>query len=528
MITWLQNATGKHHRLIFSFLLVIIVVSFVFYGFAGRGALKGNGSYMYMGVDLNDTSIRRRFADANFFSGQRMAGGEEALKQWVAELKLADTLEVPNPSETEIRKLAREATSGPQTKDAGDALNKFIDLASKQLSATDIETRFRFEAFIKDAWRINKAVGTLGGPGHATTSQVKRTVERVRSLWTVDVARFDSAKFKPVVKVDEEKAKAAFAANVENYRIPAKVAVTTVVLKPTDADTAPVSDEEIITMGYNVAEKFKFDPLKVKEQALAKRAELEKLVRRDRAIHNFSGDIDNALVDKFPLDTTKADNAEFVKWLKSKNATLTTVATFESGSAPVVAGIPAAALRLAGELTDKEWRTAVFPNDEGAVFIFLNKRTPDRLPTFEEVKPKAIENWQATARNRLLSEEINNLSKAIQTEAAAGKSFADSAKAHGLALTSPPAFPIVNLPEALNSPNEDTGLAIATAGVGKVTPGLRTISGDYVFIRAAKSEMPKDNAGIEEGRLFAQRVSQNNANRIGGGLLRDLTPVEKK
>ena len=36
MITWLQNATGKHHRLIFGFLLVIIVVSFVFYGFAGR------------------------------------------------------------------------------------------------------------------------------------------------------------------------------------------------------------------------------------------------------------------------------------------------------------------------------------------------------------------------------------------------------------------------------------------------------------------------------------------------------------
>ena len=171
MITWLQNATGKHHRLIFSFLLVIIVVSFVFYGFAGRGALKGNGSYMYMGVDLNDTSIRRRFADANFFSGQRMAGGEEALKQWVAELKLADALEVPNPSETEIRKLAREATPGPQTKDAGDALNKFIDLASKQLSATDIETRFRFEAFIKDAWRINKAVGTLGGPGHATPAR---------------------------------------------------------------------------------------------------------------------------------------------------------------------------------------------------------------------------------------------------------------------------------------------------------------------------------------------------------------------
>ena len=31
MITWLQNATSKHHRTIFGFLLVIVVVSFVGY-----------------------------------------------------------------------------------------------------------------------------------------------------------------------------------------------------------------------------------------------------------------------------------------------------------------------------------------------------------------------------------------------------------------------------------------------------------------------------------------------------------------
>jgi hypothetical protein len=528
MITWLQNATGKHHRLIFGFLLVIVVVSFVFYGFAGRGALKGNGAYMYMGVDLNDPSLRRRFADANFFSGQRMGGGEEALKQWVAELNLADSLGVPNPSETEIRKIAREATAAPESKDAGDALAKFIDLASKQLNATDLETRARFEAFIKDSWRINKAVITLAGPGHATGGQIKRILERVRSQWTVDVARFDASKFKPEVKVDEAKAKAAFAANTENYRIPAKVDVTAVVIAPTAADTAPVSDEEIITMGYNVADKFKFDPTKVKEQALAKRAELEKLVRHDRAIHNFSGDIDNELVDKFPVESTKADSKEFAAWLKSKNAKLTTVATFESGSAPTVAGIPAAALRQAGELSEKDWRSSVYPNEVGAVFVFLNKRTPDRLPSFDEVKAKAVENWQASVRNRLLGEEIAKLGKAIQAETAAGKSFADVAKAHGLVLSSPAPFSIISVPETLYGANEDTGLAIATAGVGKVTSGLRTVSGDYVFIRAAKSEMPKEKSGADESRLFAQRVSQSNANRIASGLLHDLTPAEAK
>ena len=75
MITWLQNATGKHHRLIFGFLLVVIVVSFVFYGFAGRGALTGGPAYMYQGVNLNDPAVRKRHNDAVFFgqmTGQRM------------------------------------------------------------------------------------------------------------------------------------------------------------------------------------------------------------------------------------------------------------------------------------------------------------------------------------------------------------------------------------------------------------------------------------------------------------------------
>jgi hypothetical protein len=97
MITWLQNATGKHHRIIFGFLLVVIVVSFVFYGFAGRGAFS-SGAYMYQGVDLNDPAVRSRFRDATFFAqmtGQRM--DNNGLVQRVAELSLADALGIPLP-----------------------------------------------------------------------------------------------------------------------------------------------------------------------------------------------------------------------------------------------------------------------------------------------------------------------------------------------------------------------------------------------------------------------------------------------
>lgn len=525
MITWLQNATGKHHRMIFGFLLVVIVVSFVFYGFAGRGALRGSGSYMYQGVDLNDPAVRSRFRDATFFAqmtGQRM--DNNGLVQRVAELSLADSLGIPAPSDVEIRRIAREMTTAPDGKSA-DGLNKFLEFAAKQLNVSDLETRARFETYIKDTWRIQKAVSTLAGSGHATASQIKRILERERAKWTVDVATFASAGFKADVKVDEAKVKEAFTANIENYRLPAQVAVTAVTITPSVADTAPVSDDEIINMGYNQAEKFKFETGKVKEQALAKRAELEKLVRADRAITNLAGQISDELAEKFAIDTAKADSKELAAWIKAKNAKVTVIPSFEITNPPSVAKVPAEALRVAGDLTEKEWRTEVYRSEEGATFVLLNKRTADRLPTYDEAKTKAVENWKKSQFNRLLAEEVAKVGKAIQADVAAGKTFTDSAKAHKLALTSPAAFSIYSVPEGLNGVNENTGLLIEAAGVGKLTSAIRIANGDYVFIRPAKKDLTEDKTGAEESRLFVQRVSQRNAYFTGIGLVQDVVPA---
>ena len=524
MITWLQNATSKHHRIIFGFLLVVIVVSFVFYGFAGRGALS-SGSSMYQGVDLNDPTVRARFRDATFFAqmtGQRM--NENGLVQRVAELSLADSLGIPSPSVVEIRRFANEMTTAPDGKSA-DGLNKFVEFAAKQLNVSDDETRARFEAYIVDTWRIQKAISTLAGSGHATSSQIKRILDRERTNWTVDVATFSAAGFKPEIKVDDAKVKESFTVNIENYRLPPQVAVTAVTITPSVADTAPVSDDEIINMGYNQAEKFKFETGKVKEQALAKRAELEKFVRADRAITNLAGQISDELAEKFAIDTAKADSKELAAWIKAKNAKVTVIPSFEVINPPTVAKIPAEALRVAGELNEKEWRTEVYRSEEGATFILLNVRTADRLPTYEEAKIKAVENWKKSQLNRLLAEEVAKVGKALQADIAAGKSFTDSAKAHKLVLSSPAAFSIYSLPEALKGADANTGPLIEAAGVGKLTSAIRVANGDHVFIRPAKKDLTEDKTNAEEARMFVQRVSQRNAYFTGIGLVQEVVPA---
>ena len=525
MITWLQNATAKQHRLIFGSLLLVIVVSFVFFPVVQSMGGGQATTSVYQGVDLNDPTVRARFRDATFFAqmtGQRM--NENGLVQRVAELSLADSLGIPAPSVVEIRRVAREMTTSPDGKNA-DGLNKFLEFAAKQLNVSDEETRARFENYIKDTWRIQKAISTLAGSGHATASQIKRILDRERTKWTVDVATFAAAGFKPEIKVDEAKVKEAFTANIENYRLPPQVAVTAITITASATDTAPVSDDEIINMGYNQAEKFKFETGKVKEQALAKRAELEKLVRAERAITNLAGQVSDELAEKFPIDTAKADSKELAAWIKAKNAKVTVIPSFEVINPPTVAKVPAEALRVAAELTEKEWRTEVYRSEEGATFIFLNKRTDDRLPTYDEAKTKAVENWKKSQLNRLLAEEVAKVGKALQADIAAGKTFTDSAKAQKLALASPAAFSIYSVPETLNGVNENTGLLIEAAGVGKLTSAIRTANGDYVFIRPAKKDLTEDKTGAEEARLFVQRVSQRNAYFTGIGLVQDVVPA---
>lgn len=525
MITWLQGATSKHHRTIFSFLLVIIVASFVFYGFAGRNGLSQAGSYMYMGVDLNDPLVRERHRDSVVFAMLTTRRPEQSgLDRRVAELALADTLNVPSPSPTEIRRIARDLTAGPDSKNPGEALTSFIQMASKQIDASEEETRARFETYIVDTWRISRTRAALSGPGHATSAQLRRLLERERALWTVDAATFSPAAFKTEVKDDEAKAKAAFEASKESFRIPARLKATMVLIRNTETDNSKVSDEDIVTGAYNYAEKLKLEAGKIQEEALKRRPEIEKLIRQERAALALSGIVSDELADRFPNESTKASDPAFAAWLKSRSAVLTPVPEFEAGATPSAALAPAESLRYLSTMPAGEWRTDVYRTTEGAVFLYVNSRTESRLPAFDEVKDKALASWRESERQRLIAVEVSRLSKALLADQTAGKGFADSAKALGLVLSTPAPFAAFAAPESIAGTMEDTAQVVETAGIGKVAGPVRTRSGDYVFLRAAKRDVPAADPKKDDPAPILQRIGERNAFLTGTGLLRDLTP----
>lgn len=528
MITWLHNATHKHHNWILGFFAAISAVSFIFFGYGDRSGRAGD-AHVYLGVNLSDVRTQNRFRDSLVFgtlSGQRTEG--RTLPQQIAELHLANSLAIPDPSEAEVRKIALAITTPVDGRENNNSLNLYLEAAAKQLNATDVETRARFETYIKDTWRINKAIQLLAGPGHASTAQIKRSIEREKTMWTVDVATLRLNDIKTDVKVDEAKAQAYFEANKEAYRLPAKVELTLVALPNVTPDTSPITDEEIVTEAYNLTEQLKFETGKVKEQALARRKEVERIIHQDRALRNLAGKIGEELADQFPTDVHAANSPAFQAWLKKQNPILETLPAFDVTNPPANKKVPAEVLKLAADLTEKDWRTDMFRTEDAAIFLILNKRIESRLPEFTEVKDNAIANWQRNERTRLLNEETNRINKTIQADAAAGKDFKSSAKALGLSVSSPAPFNVNVVPAELIGINESTSQAIEVANVGKITPGILTANGDTVFIRPSHADKPKDDATADEVKQLIERFSARNANYTAMGLFQDLTTTPEQ
>lgn len=521
MITWLQNATSRHHRIIFSFLLVVVIGSFVFYGYGTHNTL-GSNAQTYLGVDLHNPNIQNRYRDSLIFSALGGRNNEtQNIMQQIAELHIADQLNIPAPSDEEVLRIATLLTQMGDQKSPAESLNRFIEVASRQLGVSDSETRARFETYIKNLWRINKAIMVLGGTGHASREQIQRILSREKTLWTVEVATLKADTFRPTISVDEAKAKEAFTNQRESFRLPAQVEVAIVSLKNSTPDSTPISDDEIVTEGYNLAEKLKFETGKVREQALAQRSEIEKVIRQDRAIRNLAGRIGEELADQFPLESSKLSDAAFQEWLRKEKATVESLPAFTANNPPAHAEVSTEALKMASELNDKEWRTDMFRTADAAYFIVLKNRIESRLPEFEEVKAQALTQWENTQRAQRINAESERVFKSLQATTSS-ENFATTAQGAGLSLSGPITFSASEIPENLIGVNESTTQVLETTGLGKVTPPMQTAKGDFLFLKVTGRESPKDEVTAKEVDQLMVRLNAQNSYLMRVGLMVNL------
>lgn len=546
VITWLQNSTQKHHRLIFGFLLVVVGVSFVFYTGSGSqtGALGGR-STDYLGVDLGNPRAIQRYEDPMRLTAMP-EDNEARLRRiclGIAQKHLADQIGVPTPGETEVQEWVRNAfrSISPEglTTQAWEA---YVTELQARFDCGRDEALARFETCVEDILRWQATARLLGGPGHASPTQVKDLLTAVDTRWTTRAATLPFATFRPAIADDLAKAKAHFAANAESHRIPGNVVVRAVTFPAPAAKARAVTEEEILTHAYNFAEELGIPTGKVSEEALRRKDEITARILARSSAEEEAARLSDGLLEAFPsLDTRPAD-AALEAWLRERKAGVGEPATLVDGAEAELAGAPAAAVTAAARLAEgSAWHTEFYVGPKGPVVILVDKRVPSRIPAFEEVQAKALADWRESERGRLFILRSKEVADAIRNAMAAGESFPAAANKLGLSVAPETVtFTAADIPESLRGPGIAADTALEEAGEGKSTAPIRVRGGDFVILHALRREIPaldpKDprleailrnlSASFAETTLEGARgfdPSTGRLTRSGMGLVDELT-----
>ena len=500
VITWLQNSTQKHHRLIFGFLLVVVGVSFVFYtGGTGNNPQLGGRSAEYLGVDLSSPRAIQRFEDPLRLTAMP-EDNESRLRRiclGIAQKHLADQLGVPVPGEAEVQAWVRDAFKSsrpegltPQTFEA------YVTELQARLDCGRDEALARFETCVEDILRWEATARLLAGPGHASPAQVRTMLTAVDTRWTTRAATLGFATFRPAFADDLAKARAHFAANAESHRIPGSVVARAVTFPAPAPAKRTVTEEEILTHAYNFAEELAIPAGKVAEEALRRKDEITARILARSAIEEEAARLSDGLLEAFPSADARPAESALEAWLRERKASAGAPVTLVDGAAAELPGIPTPAVVAASRLAEgSAWHTEFYAGAKGPVMLVIDRRTPSRLPSFEEAKDKALADWRESERGRLFILRAKEVADAVRKAMAGGETFPAAAARLGLAVAPETVtFAARDVPEALQGPGLAAETALAEAGEGKSTDAIRVRGGDFVILHALRREAPAIDA----------------------------------
>lgn len=454
MISWLQAFTQKHHKWLFSILLVVIIVAFVFViGNTGQGYSSGPQfeSTKFYGYDLG-----RNSRDIDNFStwtsmslelnGQRNAQGAQVLDRMLA-LHVADSLNIPDPTANQIEayiKTKRAFTDSTSGEFSADAYVKFLDDINASPNQKINEDTVML--VLAQDYRIEQVKKILGGPGYVLPYQAEERIRQNNTVWSIELATYNSDNFKPEITDDDEALQTFFKEKIENYRIAEKVSLSYVkftsgqfvegiTLLPSDGNLQATYTRNKHKYVKDDAARTPKSFLEAKDEVLqdwtSERLQAAGSQKAGAAANQLSLDIYNGVYAK----TLSKDSPALAQLIADRDLQRIDIPPFDPQGIGAVAsqtGISAAALRDAMQLDDTQFFSSPYElqnKQEGAVVLFFNKRIPSYLPEFATVEAAVTTDFKTAEKQRLFLEACAAKRAAISEALATGETFKENAEA---------------------------------------------------------------------------------------------------
>jgi peptidyl-prolyl cis-trans isomerase D len=504
MISWLQTSFQRHFKWLFLLLLGVVIVSFVFMDSSGGMGLGGDNRQPprpFFGLDLSLATDQRQLAEdarLSVFLRFNPSGdvSDSELSNYAlnrhATLALADRLGLPAPTPEQLLAhiRAQRAFADPATGNFDPKrYAEFTDSISRNPRLTEGDVS---RVITADA-RLVAYEKLVAGPGFVLPSDIAGIIAARDTVWTLAVAEVDGSAFAPRIDTSDTALAAWFETNARRYEIPPRVSVAALRVPaapatPIDADNAPSQSDA------------------------------------DRAALAAASDLSVRL---FETNTRPADLAAFVASVP--DIELVEIGAVGANAIPAELGGPSArtiateALRLSA---DRPYSNPVaIPG--GAAILVWRENIPARIPALEEVRDRALADYQLVEKRRLFNETGRSLQATVSAAIAGGKTFeaavtaaSDAAGLKASVRTPEPFSLSANFPRDLDYAVLTSLESLSKGKVGDFLPVAEN-SGRLVYV--IEQIVPTlDPASAEYARIreeFASTISQTNAAALISGIV---------
>lgn len=511
MISWLQRVLQRHYKWLFSIMLGIIIIAFVFT--IGGSPGIGRGKYstekqMYYGINLNDPEIvHELFRNANLSNilntGKNIANNQAAENLALSRpvlLELAKNLEIPKPNEYE---LAEYIKTKPVFKgsDGQFDVQKYQDFL-KAIKHDPKMNEGLVRMILSQDMEIDRVLKLLGGPGYVLPFEAELSIERQHTLWSIDVASLDFQDFNSNIAVPEDKLEEFYSTNKFNFAIPAQIEIAYASF-PMERFLTKVptpSDEELKNFYDTHLSLFSSEKDNIKPFEDVKNKVLESY-KQDRAIRLASEAANDFEYDIYQ-HRIAFNSKEFETALKKFDITLQKGPTFDAHTIPNNTPLPPQLLKQALTLNETNYFSDVATTEKGAFIAFFQKEHALHVPPLEEIKNELKKQYLATENLKLLDSKSKIIDKTITAAVKNGKSFKEIAKNEGLKVAS---FDKFNLLEAPKDLDKTLLQDIHSLSKGDISPPIMRDDRVY-FVYITEKEVPTLSADNPEVQALIKQL----------------------
>ena len=514
MITWIQVLLQKHHKVVFTILLGVIIIAFVFtigsgVPFFGDGQARRIERQDVFGYNLQDP------ATANFVQRQAqielmLKGGrgneqmlEFAMIRYAFLSNMAEKLGIRTLGQDDLANYMR---SLPALQNADGTIN--VD-QWKQFTAYLSISESELERIMTRNAIAAKVEQLIAGPGYALAGSVEDAYKSAFGKWDVEIASLSFESFNPEIPVDEAKLKEFFNANQEAFRVPAAVAFDVAFFPAPAAKDVAFDDEALRTHYTKTVGKY---VIQVDGQYTIKefedvKAEVAQDLKKASAVQEALFLADDTATKIYEANAEYGSDA-VKKILADAKAQIKQLPLVRPNDATFPEGIPTEAFKAGFNLGKQNYYSDPVPAEDGAWLVFFRDTRPSFIPEFEGMKDAVERMYKHSEKQRLFAEKGKAAEASLNAALKGGKKFEDAAKAEGFTVSAITAFSFSD--NSFRTQEMLVYLQILSSelpkmNAGDISPMITRTSGGYI-VHAAAFNAPAIDQNSEEFQNFANFV----------------------